>query len=510
MIYFKSLFNKDTYKEKISSITNLRFVSFQLWKWLLLIVSLLLLKIINHIFIVNLYITYTFSLSLLFKLFLLGIGIDYIKLFLFKNNQNQNGVFERIVKLFLVPSQSTFAFFFLLLLSQANITSIKSVFAINSALSSLDASSDIETGERESEGEGEGIVSKGSDFTLMLCYSLISSFQVINQHSFYKWPKLNKTRIDCFKAAGKKSIKRAIRLTRYHIIIGAFYYIMKANTLKIGCDLLIYSIVVFYNEIFQYILYNLLKGFICSPINPDSNEIKNELELISYPLNFSASSSFIIIHYLNSLNETLLKAYYQPKLQLNPVLMKNNSVLKEIKYKIDFIYSRLNEKMKIVYYSLKQQSKETFGSGGGGLNAGGLISWFDFSKNEIFEYETSPEIIDIITEVIYTNVLLLSTEKHHDINRTNGEEINQNEVQYYIVYLIDRLFAFEKVMKELRSLIDSNSAKSKGMAKISNLLSIIILKIQMRVKSIVYKNLKDNFIINYSESVQEIIKQFRI
>lgn len=495
MIYLKSLFNKSTYKEKISSVTYLRFVSFQIWKCLLLIASLFILHIVNYIFIINRYITFALSLKIYITLLVLGLGIDYIKLFFFKHNQNQNGIFERIVKLFLVPSQSTFAFFFLLILTQFNITSIKSAFTINSSSPEKD-----ESMEYSSETKSELTNLKGSDFTLLFSYSLIYSFQVISKHSFFNWPKINKTRIDCFKSASKKSIQRSMQLMLYHVIIGTFHYIMKNNSIAIGCDILIYSMIIFYSEMFQYISSQLLKCFICSPINPDSDEIKNELELIAYPLSLTSNPSFIIIHYLKILNEVLLKAYYEPKNQLNFALKENNSIYKEIKSKIDSIYTRINEKIKIVHYSLKQQAK---------TGSSGLMFWFDFSKNEIFEYETSPEIIDAITEVIYSNILLLSLNKH---NNGNNKEINLNEEQYYIVYLIDRLFGFETVVKELKHLIDNNitQSKSKGMLKISQHLNRILIKIQMKIKSVVHKNLKGNFLINCCDNIKELIKLFRI
>ena len=111
----KIFFSEDNYKDKIKSVTNLRIISFFIWKFLLgLIIFWSFIKLTQNSYF-NYYILnevkFHYNFSDYIKIFILFSIIDYLKILLFQNNEDYINKFELITKTFLDPKYQTFFLF---------------------------------------------------------------------------------------------------------------------------------------------------------------------------------------------------------------------------------------------------------------------------------------------------------------------------------------------------------------------------------------------------------------
>jgi hypothetical protein len=115
MQFIKALFSDDSYKDKIRSVTNLRVITFFIWKFLIgFILFWIFSKTTQNYYFSNYILNdlkFHFYISGYLKIFFIFSSIDYLKVLLFQNSEDSVSRLELITKIFLEPKYQTFFLF---------------------------------------------------------------------------------------------------------------------------------------------------------------------------------------------------------------------------------------------------------------------------------------------------------------------------------------------------------------------------------------------------------------
>ena len=123
----KILTKNVSFNDKIKSVIYLRFISFQIWKFFLLLIFLISLFHLTHYFPFSFFSIVDFDFISYIQFYFITFIIDYLEMDLFINSKSQYCIFEIVVNIFLVPSKPTFAFFVFILLNTMNLNILKSM-----------------------------------------------------------------------------------------------------------------------------------------------------------------------------------------------------------------------------------------------------------------------------------------------------------------------------------------------------------------------------------------------
>ena len=93
----KIFFEDNKYKDKINSITNLRLLSFEIYKFYLLYLFIAIISKLSHIFPLNFFFEMNFNFYNLIKIFIYYLIIDMCYFILFKNNTGIKSFNELII-----------------------------------------------------------------------------------------------------------------------------------------------------------------------------------------------------------------------------------------------------------------------------------------------------------------------------------------------------------------------------------------------------------------------------
>ena len=107
----KILTKNVSFNDKIKSVIYLRFISFQIWKFFLLLIFLISLFHLTHCFPFSFFSIVDFDFISYIQIYFITFIIDYLEMDLFINSKSQYCIFEIVVNIFLVPSKPTFVFF---------------------------------------------------------------------------------------------------------------------------------------------------------------------------------------------------------------------------------------------------------------------------------------------------------------------------------------------------------------------------------------------------------------
>lgn len=115
MQFIRALFNDDKYIDKIRSVTNLRLITFFIWKLLIGFIILWIFTKFTENYYFSHYIMndvkFHFDLISYLKIFFIFSCTDYSKVILFQNSEESLSRLELITKLFLEPKYQTFFLF---------------------------------------------------------------------------------------------------------------------------------------------------------------------------------------------------------------------------------------------------------------------------------------------------------------------------------------------------------------------------------------------------------------
>ena len=96
-------FEDNKYKEKIYSITNLRLLSFEIYKLFLLCIYLIIISKLSHLFFLNFFGSINFNFYAYIKIFIYLLIIDICYFIIFKSNKGIKSFFEMLTDSILHP-----------------------------------------------------------------------------------------------------------------------------------------------------------------------------------------------------------------------------------------------------------------------------------------------------------------------------------------------------------------------------------------------------------------------
>ena len=295
----KIFFEDNKYKAKIYSITNLRILSFEIYKLFLLYTFLFILSKLSHFFPLNFFFELNFNFFSLIKIFIYLLITDICYFLLFKSNTGIKSFHEFIISLIHAPNiiklismslSFCLIFFctreFISLMPRLDFDYIKKKYDL-----------DYNNEDEENEGYNEYDRCYYSDFFYVISVSNFLFFKMIfDLERFNIWPRMNLSRINNFKNQLFYSFINVGIIGLPSFIIIYFVLVFFYRTLFVFDLSLNYTslFVLEYNIIFLSL--NCIKNFICAPINYITNEINTPDKLIKKEINFLKEENFYICH----------------------------------------------------------------------------------------------------------------------------------------------------------------------------------------------------------------------
>ena len=376
------LFDSKTYKNKINSITNLRFLSFEIWKFIFLLLN----QLIISLFLNLIFIKFKYNFFSLISLYLISIIFDYFLMLFFVYYEFKFSIYEKLINIILNPTVYSLTLYINIFLFYPIFKISKHFFLyINNDNSAHDENYNL-----------------NNEIILIVFYEIIFIHYLLNSQNNF----INFNRKDYYKLSIKKFF---IEFPYFKIFLFNFiYFLLYHQTIFVFFYSINYTIYIMYLFINIYISYENLKNFITPVIKYNSLETTNLKKFLEYKINFDKENNFFNLHYLQLL-------YY--------LIDENEKILNEnidlIKFKIDKIYNNLLKKLHL-YNSNNNIHKNQ------------IYNYFDFSKEKIFEDGTSLNIIEFSIEITYNLI----------INLINSKENNN----YFLNHFFEILFYYEEIL----------------------------------------------------------------
>ena len=463
------------YRDKVKTITFLRFTSFIIWKILL---SMIIIPILVYIFSLE-PLSYLASFSNVFpaiiKFEFWSIIVDFIQFLIFFNDKGIIDIFEKIIKG---------------LVDILNIILLSfKYYSLYNCIITFDEIHDSSIQEYI-------ILQNISSNTLRTFFILyILSISYFN-YQYYKWPNKNIGRINYFKYLLKHKILHEFGIiTNFYRFIVIYIISSIANHQLIDINYTI-SFLIMFNF---FIVYNQLSicmmiNFITNPINLVSNGIKNSLDFLELNIDLKREKHFILLQYFKSIELLISNSTLIQNQKRNEILTKKKS-FERIYSLCHSYYLCVVAKLNQTLYKIKSRS------------ANRLIQLFDFCDNEIFEGETSIEIIKAISNIIFNTINFLNkvhtNESKDIINKNNPSQIQNNQISYFINLLV----YFEGIVK--KCLNNGNYLKNSiyNPKYLKTEIEEFYFNLSQKVQRLVIMNIKKNIIFDGQD---KIIKRLKI
>lgn len=169
---FNFLFNNNSFNDKMQSVYYLRFISFQIWKFLLLFIFLFILFYLTHFWPFSFFSVLNFKFLSYIQIYFFLIFIDFLQMELFIQSNSQYSFFEIMIKIFLIPNKTTFSIFAITFLNYINLNILKSMsYSIDNYIFYL---------------ENDNF---NSNFILMIMSALFS-IKSISSKELFKWNEI--------------------------------------------------------------------------------------------------------------------------------------------------------------------------------------------------------------------------------------------------------------------------------------------------------------------------------
>ena len=465
-------FANKNYKDKIYNITNLRLLSYEIYKLFFLNFGLRIIGLLSFHFPFSIFYELEYNFFTFVKLYIYLLIFDLCYFILFKSNEGQFSNFEFFCALLekpnpkrICPISISFCVIYLItkeiqnLMTKLSPSDVKEKYNVQPQFRDSD-----EEYYYQSKGLTKWTIYESSNLLFIIVISFIFLFQfILVKHKFNLWPKLGLGRIDNFKNVFWGAIRNIwiIGIPTFFIIYFVFF-IFYYHTLFIANLCFNYTtfFIIEYNIFF--ISTKCLENFICAKINYISYEINTQDLLIQKEIDFSKEENFYIIHHLKHLSDIYK---YAKNIKLNTNLLKAENII-ALKKKIYFFIDSLNQK-----FSKFLSKKRFFPPNNSGMSMGDnmklamaqIVYFFNFSANQILEKETSFEIIKSLIEVIGNIIIYMADAK---INNTSEEKyLAYNDHIYFFIHNlleIDRM-AFNLIQsKEISEQLRSDLYKLRG------------------------------------------------
>ncbi len=463
-------FNHEKYKEKIYNITNLRILSFEIYKLFIFYSFMSILTKLCHYFPFSIFYEIEYNFFRLTKIFIYLLIIDISYFILFKSNGGQFTIIEKIVNSILKPNlikllavSLSFIILYLTtiemksLMPRLNDQYIKDRYNIGPIYRD-----EYEENYYERKGLTKSTIYEYSDRLYIIFSSLALLFHfILIKQNINLWPKLELFRIGNFKYNLKICLKNIglVWTPVFFIIYIIFIFFYHSLFIFDLCFNYASLFIIEYNILFLSI--ECIKNFICAKINYTTYELNTKEQLIKKQIDFSTEENFYIIHHLKNLNDIYKYPY---DFKTNSIVLKFEN-LENIKNKIYFFFDRINRKYsmflnkkKYINYAMNSIDKLK-------IMAQKVSEFFDYSANQVFENETCINIMKYIIELIGNIIIFIADAK---IDKSNEEKyMDYND---YIYFFIERLFEIDRIIINLIQ----NRKISEPMRDELNNLSIII------------------------------------
>ena len=378
------LFDSKTYKNKIKSITNLRFLSFEIWKFIFLLFNQLILSIFLNL----IFIKFKYNFFSLICLYFISIIFDYFLMLFFVYYEFKFSTYEKLINIILNPSVYSLTFYINIFLFYPIFKISKHFFIyINNENSEYDYNYNL-----------------NNEIILIVFYEIIFIYYLLNSQNNF----INFNRKDYYKYSIKKFF---IEFPYFKIFLFNFIYLfLYHKTIFVFFYSINYTFYIMFVLMYIYISYENLKNFITPVIKYNSQEIISLQKFLAYKINFEKENNFFNLHYLQLL-------YY--------IIDEKEKILNEdinlIKFKIDKIYNNLLKKIPLY-------------KGNNIIIKNQIYYYFDFSKEKIFEDGTSLNIIEFSIEITYNLIM----------NILNSKENNN----YILNHFFEILIYYEEILSD--------------------------------------------------------------
>ena len=489
----KFFFADNKYKEKIYSVTNLRLLSFEIYKLFILYLSILIISQLSHHYPLYFFFEINFNFYSFIKIFIYLLIIDICYFLLFKLNSGIKSFHELIINLIFHPNiiklLSMSLSFCLIYFCTKEFKYLMPRLDLDHTKKQYELNNDEED---EYDRYEEYDRYDYSDIFYEVGVSIILfSYMILDLEKFNLWPKLNLSRINNFK---NKLFNSFINIG----IIGfPTFFIIYFILIFFYRTIFIFDISFNYTSLFvlEYNIFflslNCIKNFFCAPINYITNEINNVDKLLKKEINFKKEENFYIGHHLQHIRD-LYEYPRDVKFNANLLLHENLKCLtKKINYFTDIINEKyqLSFKKKNFYYvntkdDLFYKVRTCCDN---------ISSFFDFSINQVIQKETCVQNIKFLIEIIGNVIIFISDAK---INKMNEDKYN--EYKNYSYYFVEKLIDMDNMLINLIQ----NKRISENLKKNLQKLRYIIKNYFELIR---YKQMKNKFLKIISQKIQSII-----
>ena len=488
-------FEDNKYKEKIYSITNLRLLSFEIYKLFLLCIYLIVISKLSHLFFLNFFGSINFNFYAYIKIFIYLLIIDICYFIIFKSNKGIKSFFEMltdsilhpdVIKLVSISLSFILIFFcakeFKFLMPRLDYDFLRQKYHFETSNDDIDI-----------DGYNEN---EYSDFFYIVC---IASFLFIyifyNLTKFDFWPKVNLSRINNLKKNICSSFSNIgiIGIPSFFVIylLNVFFY----RTLFVFDLSMNYTFLLILEYNIFFVNFNCLQNFICAPINYIATDVNSVEKLIKKEIKFLKEENFYIEHHLQHLRD-LYEYPRDSKYNSNLLFYEN---LKYLQKKINFFFEAINKKYsysynKRNYFYISQNNNNKDFMDRIKIFFENIFSFFDFSVNQIIQKETCVQNIKLLIEIIGNVINFISDAK---INKSNEEKYE--ECKDYSYYFVDKLIDIDSIVVNLIQNRRISSNLKKNMKKLRYI-------IKNYFELIRYKQTKNGFLKLTSQKLEKMLK----
>lgn len=455
-------FDFDTFQEKLISVTNLRILSFEIYKFFLFYIMLKIISFLSNRIPFSIFFQINFDFYKLFQVFIFLLIVDLCYYFLLRTNAGHFSYLEimisfansqNIIKILIISI--LFCLLFLItnllksLMPRLDSEFIKNEFNIEPVYRD-----DNEENYYMKNGLIKSTVYEYTDNILAICSSVLFLFHfyVLKQEF---WAKNNVGRIENLKN------QIIICSKKIGIIILPLFCIIYLLYVIYFRSLLVFNISINYTNLFilEYFIFFIskecLNNFICGNINYICYEINTKELLIQKEIDFENEDNFYIIHYLTYLGELYSPPPSPQDIKTNIMLLKFEN-LDLIRKKIYFFIESINRKYSAflngrhyfyisTYMDIIDKLK---------INVEKILKFFDYSGNQVLEKETCIDILDKIIKLVGNIVLFIADA---EIDKSNEEKYNEYSDRIY--FFIERLFDIDKILFDLERRILPNELR---------------------------------------------------
>lgn len=440
-----NIFSNKKYKTKIYSVTNLRFLSFEIHKLIFMYIIMAITSKLSNYFPISFFFQMKFNFYIITKIYLFSLIIDICFFISFKKNQGQYSYFEIILTLIKKPNLikilsiniSFFSLYLIIKNMKRLIPGLKSKYIKEQYNIEPIYVDEYEENYYESNGISKPTIYENFDFLFTFCATIYFLFNfVIIKQRYNLWPKLNIGHIDNLKKniifiiSNVGILGFPIFAIIYIVIL--YYY----HTLRIFYLSLNYLSLFLFNYIFLFLSTESIINFICPKINSSTIETISKGQVIRKEVDLLNEEFFYVMHHLKHICDFY---HFPNSIQLNTKLLslENMKMLqKKIYFYIDSLsrkYSNFISKKNNFYHSMNIISRMKV--------VKNISDYLDFSGNQVLENDTNIEIIKTVIEIMGNIVLFISDAK---ISRTDDEKYTF--YSDFINFFIERMVEIDKIL----------------------------------------------------------------